>query len=254
MKTKVQRKNLDSNAKLYKHEKGITLIALIVTIVIMLILAGVTIKLATDDNGVIDNAKEAKNQYEQAQADEDSGINELSSEMKKYLNMVKGNSSSDQDNTTTVEGVTIPKGYYYVGGTKAKGIVISDSASDKELDKGKEDVRSDLTGNQWVWVPVDTPSSLYTNKMADLTGSTGVSTGRYTNTNSTLGITRGVPGSDDACEPDLVLDTNKTSYDYTEYSKAGFSSLDDMAETLVDDYYDMTVSIEDYKGFFIRKI
>ena len=89
MKTKVQRKNLKSNAKLYKQEKGITLIALIVTIVIMLILAGVTIKLAIDDNGVIDNAKEAKDQYEQAQANEDSGLNDLSSEMRKYLDANK---------------------------------------------------------------------------------------------------------------------------------------------------------------------
>lgn len=85
METKVQRKKLNSNAKLYKQEKGITLIALIVTIVIMLILAGITIKLAIDDNGVIDNAKEAKDQYEQAQADEDSGLNDISSEMRKYL-------------------------------------------------------------------------------------------------------------------------------------------------------------------------
>lgn len=85
METKVQRKKLNSNAKLYKQEKGITLIALIITIVIMLILAGITIKLAIDDNGVIDNAKEAKDQYEQAQADEDSGLNDLSSEMRKYL-------------------------------------------------------------------------------------------------------------------------------------------------------------------------
>ena len=85
METKVQRKKLNSNAKFYKQEKGITLIALIVTIVIMLILAGITIKLAIDDNGVIDNAKEAKDQYEQAQADEDSGLNDISSEMRKYL-------------------------------------------------------------------------------------------------------------------------------------------------------------------------
>lgn len=85
MEAKVQRKKLNSNAKLYKQEKGITLIALIVTIVIMLILAGITIKLAIDDNGVIDNAKEAKDQYEQAQADEDSGLNDISSEMRKYL-------------------------------------------------------------------------------------------------------------------------------------------------------------------------
>ena len=85
MKTKVQRKKLNSKEKQYKQENGITLIALIVTIVIMLILAGVTIKLALDDNGVIENAKEAKDQYEQAQVDADNELNDISSEMKKYL-------------------------------------------------------------------------------------------------------------------------------------------------------------------------
>ncbi len=73
-----------------------------------------------------------------------------------------GNGGNSGGSQTTVENVVIPEGYYYVGGTKAKGIVISDNVADKELDKGKENVRRDLAGNQWVWVPVETPSSLYT--------------------------------------------------------------------------------------------
>lgn len=41
-------------------EKGITLIALVVTIVVLLILAGVSISLILDENGVIQKAKDAK--------------------------------------------------------------------------------------------------------------------------------------------------------------------------------------------------
>ena len=50
------------NFKITK-EKGITLIALIITIIILLILAGVTIATLMGDNGLINKAKDAKIKY-----------------------------------------------------------------------------------------------------------------------------------------------------------------------------------------------
>jgi endoglucanase len=47
-------------------QKGITLIALVVTIVVLLILAGVSINLLLGDNGIITMAQKAKKQYEEA--------------------------------------------------------------------------------------------------------------------------------------------------------------------------------------------
>ena len=44
-----------------KNKKGITLIALVVTIVVLLILAGVTISLLLDENGIITKSKDARN-------------------------------------------------------------------------------------------------------------------------------------------------------------------------------------------------
>ena len=44
-----------------KKQKGITLIALVVTIVVLLILAGVTISLLLDENGIITKSKDARN-------------------------------------------------------------------------------------------------------------------------------------------------------------------------------------------------
>ena len=41
-------------------EKGITLIALVVTIVVLLILAGVSISMLTGENGIITQAQDAK--------------------------------------------------------------------------------------------------------------------------------------------------------------------------------------------------
>ena len=45
---------------LKKTEKGITLVALVVTIVVLLILAGVSINLVLGNNGIIAKAKEAE--------------------------------------------------------------------------------------------------------------------------------------------------------------------------------------------------
>ena len=53
-----------------KEAKGITLIALVITIIVLLILAGVTIATMTGDNGILGKANDAKTQTEQAKEDE----------------------------------------------------------------------------------------------------------------------------------------------------------------------------------------
>ena len=230
-----------------KKERGITLIALVVTIVVLLILAGVSISLVINNNGVISKAKEAKNQYAEAQTNDEKQLNEVSDWIKETVGDTAGGSGS------TVDGVPIPEGYYYVGGTKAKGLVISDNVADKELDKGKEDVRRDLAGNQWVWVPVETPSSLYTTVAAGqaLAGSTGVKTTKYTNSEIIRGITRVKPRDTSSYrEPDILT---YSGYDDTNYATAGFSSLANMAENMKSDYEEMIESLEKYKGFYIGR-
>ena len=59
MRTQNWRKNMKT-----KENKGITLIALAVTIIVMLILAGVTISTLTGENGIITNSRKAKIQNE----------------------------------------------------------------------------------------------------------------------------------------------------------------------------------------------
>ena len=54
-----------------KQEKGITLIALVITIVVLLILAGVSISLVLNNNGVISKAKDAKYSTEKGQAQDE---------------------------------------------------------------------------------------------------------------------------------------------------------------------------------------
>ena len=232
-----------------KQERGITLIALVVTIVVLLILAGVSISLVLNNNGVISKAKDAKNQYAEAQTNDEKQLNEVSD----WIDTKVGETTGGSDYDPASEGVTIPEGYYYVGGTKAKGLVISDNVADKELDKGKENVRRDLEGNQWVWVPVETPSSLYTTvtEGVALSGSTGVKTTKYTNT-IISGQTRGLPGSRNWREPDILTHSDLGDTD-ARAKTVGFSSLANMAETMVSEYDEMIRSLEKYKGFYIGR-
>ncbi len=61
------------------NQRGITLIALVVTIVVLLILAGVSISMLTGENGIINQASNAKDATEQARVEElvDLAINSL---------------------------------------------------------------------------------------------------------------------------------------------------------------------------------
>ena len=228
---------------------------MVVTIVVLLILAGISLNLVLGENGIITKAQEARDKTEQARINTEKSMNSLEQELSDYVNKINsGNGGNSGGSQTTVENVVIPEGYYYVGGTKAKGLVISDNEADKELDKGKEDVRRDLAGNQWVWVPVETPSSLYTTVDAGvaLTGSTGVKTTKYTNSGIISGKTRGLPGSTGYREPDIAPES--TNGDTDERAKtAGFSSLANMAETMGSEYEEMIESLEKYKGFYIGR-
>ena len=53
-----------------KFNRGITLIALVVTIIVLLILAGISITILTGQNGIINRAQEAKEKAEAANDDE----------------------------------------------------------------------------------------------------------------------------------------------------------------------------------------
>ena len=67
--------NLKTNNK--RTQKGITLIALVVTIVVLLILAGVSLNAIFGENGIINRAKDAQNKMNQATQNDLIGLNEL---------------------------------------------------------------------------------------------------------------------------------------------------------------------------------
>lgn len=149
MKTKVQRKNLKSNVKLYKQKKGITLIALVVTIVVLLILAGVSINLVLNNNGIISKAKDAKNQYAEAQTNDEKQLNEVADWISAEVGETTGGGTGSD--TKVPEAATAETAPYFPDNTFTK--------KEGTIDKGL--VIQDSVGNEYVWVVV--PKTLYNN-------------------------------------------------------------------------------------------
>ena len=136
-----------------KKNKGITLVALVVTIVVLLILAGVSINLVLGNNGIIAKAKDAETKSAEASQNDLKGMNGLVSEMEGALagngSTGNGNTGSGNNFVTKNTEVTYPDGKVWI----PEGFRIStDSASTVQGGVVIED--KDL--NQFVWVPVAT--------------------------------------------------------------------------------------------------
>jgi hypothetical protein len=164
---------------LTRNKRGITLVALVITIIVLLILAGITISLTIGENGIITIAQQVGKNYVQASIDEQIDLSNLTDYLnakttavgEKVEDITKTTTTEDGEETMLIIGqkisdgtgktVPVPDGFYYVGGTVAKGAVISDSAEDKNKYKGQEVVGTDLVGNQYVFIPVDGTSLKY---------------------------------------------------------------------------------------------
>ena len=188
--------NTKSARKNYSNQKGITLIALVVTIVVLLILAGVSINALFGDSGIINKAKDAQNKMNQAAENDQKGINELSNWLDSKINGNSGGNTTGGDETptekplitdssltsndrTSSESTTViakdKKGNQVVvpGGFKISG------DSGESVQQGI--VIEDKEGNQFVWVPVSNINGDGSNKIKKDDGSeVEITLGRYT--------------------------------------------------------------------------
>ena len=170
------------------RQKGITLIALVVTIVVLIIIATVSILAVFGDNGIIARAQKAKNIHQEGKADETNTLDDYASYIGNYLDG-KGGSDTSKDPTenwdltkvTIIDGgngtkVPLPNGFYYVGGDILTGLVISDKQGDTMSASGTS------MGNQFVWIPVSSEADLTRTEFDKTTGqpTTGLDTTEYT--------------------------------------------------------------------------
>ena len=84
--------------KLIKKQNGITLIALVITIVVLLILAGVSVNAIIGDEGIVNKAKEAQTKMNEAQQNDRNSLNSLSNWLDEALNEIVDNTTGG--NTT----------------------------------------------------------------------------------------------------------------------------------------------------------
>ena len=73
-----------------KADKGITLVALIITIIVLLILAGVSISMVLGDNGLINKAQNSVNTYDNSAVKENTMLNSIENKFEQYLFNLKG--------------------------------------------------------------------------------------------------------------------------------------------------------------------
>ena len=147
---------------LKNKNKGITLVALVITIIILLILAGISISALTN-TGIFQKAKDAKQKSADAELDQNTKLDEYENEIDNYLPKKNNNKTVEQakekvlsteKNTELVDAkenkIVIPAGFKIIGDatTVDKGIVIEDATVDKEGNP------TATAGSQFVWVPV----------------------------------------------------------------------------------------------------
>ena len=133
-----------------KKNKGITLVALVVTIVVLLILAGVSINLVLGNNGIIAKAKEAETKSAEASQNDLKGMNGLVSEMEGALAGNGGTGGSGTDTKVPAEA-TAETAPYFPDNTFTK--------KEGTIDKGL--VIQDASGNEYVWVVVPRTTAVY---------------------------------------------------------------------------------------------
>ncbi len=69
-----------------KNQKAITLISLVITIIILIILAGIGVNLSLGENGIYRRVREAKDKYLTAQKNEEKELSETENHIEEYLN------------------------------------------------------------------------------------------------------------------------------------------------------------------------
>ena len=148
------------------------------------------------------------------------------------------------EETTTIEDdngkeVTIPKDFGVAEDSNTvvdDGIVITDGT------------------NEFVWVPVDDPSTMFEEKTATLTGvttQTSIYSKLRVRSGDSSSYTPGAPGTSGIREPDVLSRYDTDSQYYQDI--LGFASTKAMADSMVAEYKAMSDSIKKYNGFWIGR-
>ena len=249
--------NKKSARRNYSNQTGITLIALVVTIVVLLILAGVSLNAIFSENGIIKRAQDAQNKMDQATQNDLDSINELNNWIDGKINGTTGggttggdaNPSTTQkistlvgkvvDKNTKAEDaygnkITIPKGFKILehNPTSSTGAVTYNYTNSEETGEHIPAVQDGIViengtdGNQFVWVPVGTI------KNKDNRTNT-ITLGRYefdSNTGALKSTTPAQVASVENCTKIVTISEGEADYQELSTFREGNSATDSTAQ------------------------
>ena len=132
------------------REKGITLVALVVTIVVLLILAGVTISFALSNNGIIEKARIARDTHIEAQENETKQLNEIEKTMEEINGVHKDEFNEEKKvNSPVIKTGLVPVKF-------ENGNIVHTTKDDEDWydynSRKWANAQSD-DGSLWVWIP-----------------------------------------------------------------------------------------------------
>ena len=245
------------------------------TIVVLLILAGVSISLILDNNGIIQKSKDARRKYEQAKVNEEKDLDNASDWIDEQAtgkaSLAKVPVGTKTNKNGTIDGKegnannpTIPKGYTPIDTATSEWGDGSSAPTQDSVNHGL--VIKDDDDNEWVWIPVpdvtvmcDTANTEeYT--LCGTAGDTAITTNKYSKSEIISGKERIKPGKTASPyfrEPDLVVGSDNESYDaknrYYQMIVGETGTKEDLAQLFVSEYKEMIESIAKYKGFYIGR-
>ena len=163
-----------------EKKNAISLIVLVITIIVMSILAA-TIIITLSNTNIISEANDAVEKTEAQQVEETKTLMQADGMLGKNPESITiGDTTLEWDSVKkeviekrngqlVKEGAIIPTDFYYVGGTKDTGLVISDNAADEN--KG---VDYTCVGNQFVWIPVEDYSKFVRGEAQETSPGSGI--------------------------------------------------------------------------------
>ena len=230
-----------------RRQKGITLIALVITIIVLLILAGVSITMMSGEDGIVTKASDAAQKTDKASEEELESLGKVND----YIDSaVSGNTNlDDDDNSDDDTSVELPDGWdplvvdgVVTEGTRTapipKGYVSSQIEGENKIStglviyEGTEPVTGTAnstahetamtTRNQYVWIPVDDMDSMF---LSNGYGKVYYYGGTFTDVSD-----------------NEFLEANKS---YIDVNKTD--------DSIYDTAFIKTEDIETYKGFYISR-
>ena len=236
------------NKKNYLKQNGITLIALVVTIVVLLILAGVSLNAIFSENGIIKRAKDAQNKMDQATQNDLDALNGLNELIDSKTNETTGgnNNPSTTPKVSTLVGtvvdkntkaedaygnkITIPKGFKILAhseNTTTGDVTYTYSGDNIPAVQDGIVIENGTDGNQFVWVPVGT--------IKNKDNTTNIITlGRYEFDSSTGVLTSTTPvqvASVENCTKVVTISKNDVVFQELSTAREGNSATDSTAQS-----------------------